>query len=279
MNYPIDKRGVDQSFSRAAEQYERYAEHQRLTALLLAGRLPEYLTNACGDRRPVQRILELGCGTGLMTSLIVRHHPEAEVIAIDIAPGMIEFCRKVWVNQVSPEAAARVRFEVADAEHYQPDGPVDLIVANCTLQWFQDRPTCFAHLRGLLTPDGRLIMSVPVEGTLRELEASYLEATGQLLKGLDIWSERRYRTALQQAGCRVLPATIQEPVKLFHKDPLEVVRSLKGIGATFRDQPGFEPLTVRQMRRLIQAYRDKFSDPSGRVSATYEVLFIVAEPE
>ena len=41
----------------------------------------------------VQRILDLGCGTGELSLKVLKHCPTAEVVAIDYSPRMIEFAK------------------------------------------------------------------------------------------------------------------------------------------------------------------------------------------
>jgi len=38
-------------------------------------------------------ILDVGCGTGYLTKLLLDRWPDARITAIDIAPGMIEYAR------------------------------------------------------------------------------------------------------------------------------------------------------------------------------------------
>ena len=40
-----------------------------------------------------QRVLDLGCGTGTLTILIKKSHPEAEVIGLDGDPNILEIAR------------------------------------------------------------------------------------------------------------------------------------------------------------------------------------------
>lgn len=40
-----------------------------------------------------QRVLELGCGTGELSLLILKHYPSVQLVAIDYSPRMIEFAQ------------------------------------------------------------------------------------------------------------------------------------------------------------------------------------------
>jgi malonyl-CoA O-methyltransferase len=78
---------VAQHFSRAAESYERGAGLHRHVAARLVEMLPD--PNGSEDLS----ILEVGCGTGVLTDLIRRRYPRARLCAIDVAEGMAQYLR------------------------------------------------------------------------------------------------------------------------------------------------------------------------------------------
>ena len=80
---------------------------------------------ALEDLPPPRRILDLGTGTGVVALALAERYPEAEVVGIDLSPGMIEEARR----KLPPELAGRVGFEVGDASALDcPDGDFDLVV-------------------------------------------------------------------------------------------------------------------------------------------------------
>ena len=66
------------------------------------------------DAVPVapKRVLDLGTGTGLAAFIAARRFPEAEVVGVDLAHGMVEQARE----DTPPELAERVSFRQADAQ-------------------------------------------------------------------------------------------------------------------------------------------------------------------
>jgi ubiquinone/menaquinone biosynthesis C-methylase UbiE len=72
-----------------------------------------------------RRVLDLGTGTGVVALALGERYPEAEVVGIDLSPGMIEEAR----GNLPAALAGRVRFEVGDASALAyPDGDFDLTV-------------------------------------------------------------------------------------------------------------------------------------------------------
>lgn len=78
-----------------------------------AGRaLAAWLRSRFPSFRP-QRILDLGCGAGLNTCAIARAYPEAELIAIDAAAGMLRYA----AARAASLGIHNVRWVQADIEH------------------------------------------------------------------------------------------------------------------------------------------------------------------
>jgi len=90
---------------------------------------------ALADVPPPARILDLGTGTGVVAFALAERYPQAEVVGIDLSPGMIEEARA----KVPPELAGRVRFEVGDAAALeQSDGEFDLVVLSNMIPFFDE---------------------------------------------------------------------------------------------------------------------------------------------
>jgi ubiquinone/menaquinone biosynthesis C-methylase UbiE len=96
-----------------------------------------------------RRILDLGTGTGVVALGLAERYPEAEVVGIDLSPGMIEEARR----KLPPELAGRVHFEVGDASALaHPDGYFDLVVLSNMIP-FSD------ELARVIAPGGTLVLS------------------------------------------------------------------------------------------------------------------------
>jgi SAM-dependent methyltransferase len=118
-----------------------------------------------------KRVLDLGTGTGLAAFVAARRFPEAEVVGVDLAPGMVEQARR----NTPSELAGRVRFEQADASRLSfEDGAFDLVQLANMIPFFDE-------LARVTAPGGHVLMSfsagpetpiwVPPERLRRELGA------------------------------------------------------------------------------------------------------------
>jgi SAM-dependent methyltransferase len=84
---------------------------------------------------PPKRALDLGTGTGDAAFAIAKRFPEAEVVGVDLSPGMVEHARR----KLPPELAGRVRFEQADSARLPfADGSFDLVSLANMIPFFDE---------------------------------------------------------------------------------------------------------------------------------------------
>jgi SAM-dependent methyltransferase len=102
-------------------------------------------------------VLDVGAGFGRYTDRLRADHPEATVVAIDKAPGMLT------------EVEAPVM--VADAQHLPyPDAGVDTVLAMHMLYHVPDVAKAVAEFRRVLKPGGTLLASTNIHGDMAELD-------------------------------------------------------------------------------------------------------------
>ena len=102
--------------------------------------------------RQYQTILELGCGTGKNTGLLLQL--SEQVYSLDFSMGMLEQAKRKIQS-------GRVGFAVADLTKPWPckDQSVDLIVCNLVLEHVRDLSVIFAEAQRVLVPGGEFFIS------------------------------------------------------------------------------------------------------------------------
>jgi SAM-dependent methyltransferase len=91
-----------------------------------------------------RRVLDLGTGTGKAARLVAERFPRAEIVGVDLSPGMVEEARRL----LPAELAGRVRFEVADGAALPfEDAAFDLVVLLNMIPFFEE-------LARVTAPDG-----------------------------------------------------------------------------------------------------------------------------
>lgn len=97
-------------------------------------------------------VVDLGCGPGTLTRLLIERWPEAEITGIDSSPEMIA---------KASEVGGEVSYEVGDVMTWAPFEPVDVLVSNATLQWVPDHLGLLPRLVSHVRPGGWFAFQVP----------------------------------------------------------------------------------------------------------------------
>lgn len=96
--------------------------------------------------------IDIGCGPGNSTQLLVERFANATVRGLDSSVDMIEAAR---------QRLPQVRFDTADIDTWNEPGPFDVIFANAVLQWLPDHATLLPALASRLTQGGSLAIQMP----------------------------------------------------------------------------------------------------------------------
>ncbi len=243
------KDGIVQRFDRSAQTYEANAGCQREIALQLRDRLREEAIPQGA------KVLEVGCGTGFLTTAILGDLAECQWLATDISPRMLAFC----AARMDP----RVTLRVMDGEF--PDLEVkdfDLVVSSMAVQWFHDLGAGLGRLHELVRPGGLLAVTTLGSETFHEWRELCFAAGGEA-------SEPGYATEAelqQRLGCDAEVHRQTWPVPF---DDLQgFLHHLKSIGARTA-ATGHTPMSPGTLRRILRAQE-------GRpFTATYDVLTVL----
>jgi len=233
----------------AAPAYDANARVQREVADRLATRI------AALDLPPAPRVLEIGCGTGLLTQALARQGLAGDWLVTDIASEMVERCA---ARPLPPHPGRRVRFAALDGEFGEPEGgPFDLICSSLAVQWFADAPAALARLAARLAPGGHLIVTTLGPASFAQWRAAH--AAEGLTAGTPAFAPVEGFAAL---GPQAL--LVEDHVET-HPDARAFLRALKAIGAGTAGA-AHRPLSPVQLRKVMGRF-----DQSG-CEVTYQVV-------
>ncbi|MFC3396000.1 malonyl-ACP O-methyltransferase BioC [Brenneria rubrifaciens] len=240
------KQAIAQSFGRAAASYDRFAELQRASGERLLNLMPPH---------DGQQLLDAGCGTGYFSRYWQQQGKR--VIALDLSPAMLAHASEQRVAE---------RYVQGDIEHLPlEDRCVDISYCNLAVQWCDDLPRALAELYRVTRSGGIVAFSTLAEGSLEELAHAWMRLDGT----------RRVNPFLSvatiQAACRPYRHQLrQECVTCHFPDVLTLMKSLKGIGATWLHQgrtPGL--LSRSRLNRLSAVYPQR---PEG-YPLSYQLIY------
>ncbi len=110
------------------------------------------------EHRPTHA-LDVGCGTGVYTQLLLDADPLVQVDGIDLAADVVDDCRR---RLGTSSGVARWEVHVGDVRTWVPPGDrrYDLITLNNNIYYFAaaERVGLARHLRSLLAPAGELVV-------------------------------------------------------------------------------------------------------------------------
>lgn len=258
--FELDRRAVVRSFSRAAAHYEEAATLQRRVRAELLDRLQYF-------KLTPERVLDLGAGAGQAAQLLHRRFPRAQVLALDIAEGML----KAMPRQRWPWRRSGLARICADARALPlATHSADLIYSNLMLQWCDRPDAVFRELARVLKPGGLLLFSTFGPDTLNELRAAWAVADDD--SHVSLFADmQQLADGLMRAGFAE-PVTDLEHYRLHYPDAHALMRELKQLGARNATRTRARGLTGRnRMHTMLSAY-ERTRTPAG-LPATFEVIF------
>ena len=125
------------------ERYLAFDDHRTRPAADLLARVP---------LRAPERVVDLGCGPGNSTALLVARWPQAEVVGVDSSPSMLANARGSGI---------RAEWLEADIVGWTPDAPPDLVFSNAVLQWLPEHELLLPRLLACVRPGGFLAIQMP----------------------------------------------------------------------------------------------------------------------
>ena len=217
---------------------EEYAKHARFVSDL-GGPVVDLL-----DPKPGERVLDLGCGDGVLTEQLVARG--CRVVAVDSSP------EQVWA---ALERGLDARLgEATDLEFQQE---FDAVFSNAVLHWVTAPDAVVDSVWNALKPGGRFVAEFGGSGcvlSIREALAQALDTRGVEAGRLDPWyfpTAIEYETRLKARGFTVdsltvfprptpLPSDIRSWLQIFAQP------FLKGVPEPER------PSLVEEVRALLE---------------------------
>ena len=167
------------------------------------------------NSQPNQIILDLGCGTGQLTTKIAESG--AEVIGIDSSPEMIEKAQENY---------PQLKFQVADARSFELSQSVDAVFSNAALHWISEADEVINSINKSLKTGGRFIAEFGGRGNIESIVQALYKALKKIgfsnPSNLNPWyfpSIGEYASKLEKQGFEVIYSNLfSRPTLLQDKD-------------------------------------------------------------
>lgn len=195
---------------------------------LRANRRAALIISGAGMRSG-QRILEIGCGTGLFTEMFAA--TGAEILAVDISAELLERARTRDLPQDRVTFAEK-RFEDCDV-----NGPFDAVVGSSVLHHLEIDPA-IQRMKALLKPGGRISFAEPNmlnPQVFLERKFHYLPVFSYTSPDETAFVRGRLARQLREAGFEEV--AIQPFDWLHPSTPAPLIGVVQGVGRLFEALP------------------------------------------
>jgi trans-aconitate methyltransferase len=238
---------------------ERYARNARFVSDLAAA-VVELL-----NPRPGERILDLGCGDGILTTKLAAIG--CSVVGIDGSSAQIDAARSLGLDA-----------RVMDGEGLSFDSEFDAVFSNAALHWMKNPEAVISGVWRALRPKGRFVAELGGHGCVAKIKKTLVDALNR--RKLDgeaavPWyfpTVEEYSALLNKAGFSISTiALIPRPTPL----PGDVTGWLETFGESFTT---CLPLAERSgyIAEVREALRPELADADGKWTADYVRLRFAA---
>lgn len=239
----IIKKEVTAGFNRGALTYNGAAKLQEKVAKELSLRLSGI---------EASEILEVGCGTGLLSQYLFQSFPQAEFVLIDIASKMIDVCHQRFNH------ANKINLLCADGEALAINQDFNLIASSMTIHWFANPLESMQKLALQLKPGGKFIFSMLGTSSLSEWKSICSEFN--VSDATPIFPDFNFvRKELSEFVFE------KKLIKHSYKNIQDFLSSLKLLGAT-TPRKDYTPLPSGKLREIMRVY-------NMPLEISYEIIY------
>lgn len=256
--------------SHAPQIFDRALLRQRLNRAARAENPPAYLFERVAEdiafrlstvRRDFPRVLDLGSPMPTLAQMLA-------------APGRLVVRAAPTVALVGPGGGLVADDEVLPFKNEA----FDLVVCALNLHYVNDLPGALAQIRRTLAPNGLFLAALIGGQSLQELRICLTQAQEELEGGASPrvapFADLRDLGGLLQRAGLALPVTDCDSLVVRFPSALHLMRDLRFMGAANPLVAGARrPLRRATLLRAAALYAEKFSDPDGKVRATFEIIW------
>ncbi len=244
-NMQLNTKSIKSHFEKSMDKYDENAVVQTYLAEKLTAQTASISTQ-------FENILELGCGTGILTKQIKDKIFFKNYYANDLVEKS-----KNYIAKILPEFT----FIHGNALKIKPPQKVDLIISNAMFQWFTNLEDITNHCKSCLNKNGIIAFSTFGTENFREikdisgLSLNYLtkeEIIKKLAPDFEILYTEEYSCTLDFAS------------------PLEILAHMKNTGVNSLTSKTW---TVKEVKDFCEKYLNKYN----KATLTYNPIIIIAK--
>jgi len=151
------------NFEFDGQKYKNASTHQKEWGTRIISEL---------NLKGTERILDLGCGDGVLTKLLAEKVPEGKVLGVDASIGMLETAKEL--------EGCNLSFKHLDINELDYNEEFDLIFSNAALQWVKNHELLLDNCLRALKINGVIRFNFAGDGN----SSNFFEVVRKLFKEL-----------------------------------------------------------------------------------------------
>ena len=246
------------------------------------------------------RVLEIGCGPGNFTKILLHNFKVNELCLNDLSSCMIEKNLASLHSLQKQDPAFNIAISAICGNALELDNtkqelaqPFDILVSNATFQWFHDLESSLKHLAGFVkNQDIALVNSkskAHVDASASAGTAARSGTRGGRLIAFSSFYEGNFAQIKKLTGVSLNYLTKEQVIRAldnstidyqvyfstheqYFDSSLALFRHLKDTGVTALSDV---PLTASAFKELLRSYQEQYASPKG-VCLTWCPYYVVA---
>ena len=241
----INQKLIKKQFEKSFSSYNQNAIVQKIMAERLVQNLSSIKTE-------FNSVLELGCGTGILTKELVKNINFKAYYANDL----VEKSKK-YVAEIIPNS----EFFCGNALKIKSKKKQDLIISNAMFQWFNNLNNICSHCKKQLNSDGFLAFSTFSDKNFKEIR----DLTGISLEYKTFEEIKK----IVNENFEIIHAEEFEHTLKFN-NPLELLAHMKNTGVN--------SLTAQHWSfKEVKEFCDKYKEKYPEITLTYSPVIVVCK--